>query len=58
MSYKRQLIGNWYLKRNILGYYKVMVHVQYTLDENNQIQYTKYEKAKDEDMIELGILCV
>ena len=55
----RKLTGKWYLKPRIWGGFKVMVQV--TVNQHCSItgdsspQYSIYEKAKAEDIIELGI---
>lgn len=56
---KRNLTGNWYLKKTLFGNYKVMVEVKKTyIDENDfsfSPSYTMYEKATNVDIILLGI---
>jgi hypothetical protein len=58
MKYPRILTGKWYLKRKWFGYV-VMVELEITNicedDFTSDPTYYRYEKAKTEDLIELGI---
>lgn len=58
----RNLTGNWYLKKRFWGGYKVMVQYKdsstcsVTFDEGPE--YTTYDEARPEEIVELGIKCV
>lgn len=58
----RELTGEWYLRRNIFGRYKVMVEVISTTicrhDFTESPEFRRYEKAKEEDFSLLGIRCI
>ena len=50
----RILTGNWYLKQRFFDSFTVMVQVSYS-NYGEDPEYTIYEKAKREDLVELNI---
>lgn len=57
----RELTGEWYLKKGLFGY-QIMVEVEITskcsYDYSGDMEYRRFEKATDADIIELGITTV
>lgn len=47
----RALTGNWYLKRNMFGWFKLMVEIEY--DNGEEDSTTEYKRATDSDIMDL-----
>ena len=55
----RRLTGKWYLKRGLLGY-SIRVQTEYEttceFDFSVNPKIAKWEKSREEDLIELGLI--
>jgi hypothetical protein len=57
----RKLTGKWYLKKRIFGFCVMVETIQTTtceFDFSTSPEITRWEKAKETDLVELGINCV
>lgn len=55
---RRRLTGRWYLKKNSFGFVVMVETIQTTIckfDFSTSPEFTRWEKAKENDFIELGI---
>jgi hypothetical protein len=56
----RRLTGKWYLKKQLFGFVVMVETIQTNtceFDFSTSPEFTKWEKAKESDLIELGINC-
>jgi hypothetical protein len=56
----RRLTGKWYLKKKFFGFDVMVETIQTTtcdFDFSTSPEFTRWEKAKQSDFIELGINC-
>jgi hypothetical protein len=56
----RRLTGKWYLKKKLFGFVVMVETIQTTtceFDFSTSPEFTRWEKAKESDFVELGINC-
>lgn len=56
----RRLTGKWYLKKKLFGFFVMVETIQTTIcefDFSTSPEFTRWEKAKESDFVELGINC-
>lgn len=56
----RKLTGKWYLKKKLFGFNVMVETIQTTtckFDLSTSPEFTCWEKAKDNDLVELNIMC-